>query len=111
MMYESPITIYQSPEYRRLLESVDALVIEECRKVGVVVNKEELVKALLYDRGQYEKGYKDALKERGIVHCKDCARYDGKGHCERDVRDVLGYGREWNEDDFCSDGIRRETDG
>lgn len=46
-----------------------------------------------------------------IIYCKDCARYDGKGHCERDVRDILGYGREWNEDDYCSDWIRRETDG
>ena len=31
-------------------------------KVGVNVNKEELIKALQYDRGQYNKGYEDGFK-------------------------------------------------
>lgn len=108
-MYESPITIYQSPEYRRLSEAADALVIEECRKVGVVVNKEELVKALQHDRQQYEKGYEDALKERGIICCKDCIKYHPeKCRCESDIADILGYGRRWDEDDFCSRAERTD---
>ena len=32
-------------------------------KVGVNVNKEELIKALAYDRGQYEKGYKAGVRD------------------------------------------------
>lgn len=34
------------------------------------VNREELVRALNYDRGQYEKGYADGLKNADIVHGK-----------------------------------------
>lgn len=35
------------------------MVIGACMKVGVSVDKDELVRALRYDRGQYEKGYVD----------------------------------------------------
>lgn len=55
MMYESPITIIQG-ELQTTME-------KECMKVvqayGFDVNKEELAKALSYDRIQYSKGYSD----------------------------------------------------
>ena len=104
-MYESPITIYQQPEYRRMSESVDALVIEECRRVGVVVNKDELIKALQYDRGQYEKGYEDGKRDApDIICCKDCTHYCRHKDDYMCGINVLAYVRE---NDFCSRAERR----
>lgn len=110
-MYESPITIYQQPEYRRMSESVDALVIEECRRVGVAVNKDELIKALQYDRGQYEKGYEDGKMEGNrLVYCNECVYYKG-------VRGVPGHApcAYWGScgvmyNGFCSNGRRKVGD-
>ena len=61
-MYESPI---------RLVEQISSDISEHKEndiynivcKYAVDVNKEELLKALQYDRGQYEKGYKDGYDD------------------------------------------------
>ena len=37
-------------------------MIQLRQEIGYAVNKEELIKALQYDRQQYEKGYQDGLK-------------------------------------------------
>ena len=36
-----------------------------CLDVGVYVDKEELIKALKYDREQYQKGYEDGRPQKG----------------------------------------------
>lgn len=68
MSYVSPIKIgYEAePEEgwtdkigRYMAGEVDNLVLQSCVKVGCHVDKDELEKALRYDRGQYEKGYED----------------------------------------------------
>ena len=61
--YKSPIEIFYHNTLTKLAESVDGLVVEGCISAGVDVNKEELVKALAYDREQYEKGYINGYKE------------------------------------------------
>lgn len=72
MSYVSPIKIgYEAePEEgwtdkigKYLAGEVDNLVLESCVKVGCHVDKDELEKALRYDRGQYEKGYEDGKNE------------------------------------------------
>lgn len=49
------------------MQDVSAKIEEETlgviKKMGVDVNKEELIKALNYDRQQYEKGYEDGKKD------------------------------------------------
>lgn len=65
-MYQGPIQLIYSEAQQQIEESV----LTEVQKVGVVVDKNELLKALAYDRGQYEKGRADALAS--IVRCKDC---------------------------------------
>lgn len=70
--YESTISIFEQTPMMDMCDTMDGLIISAVRRVGIDVNKEELVKALAYDRGQYEKGYEDALKEHGIIYCKDC---------------------------------------
>lgn len=71
-MYESPITIIKTET--GFIKEIAEKTEEECYKAVVKVlpnvNKEELIKALQYDREQYVKGYKDRDSE--IVKCCDC---------------------------------------
>lgn len=57
MTYESPIEI--SNEITQNLEDYVMTIVQ---KYGVIVNKEELKKALQYDRDQYAKGYADGQR-------------------------------------------------
>lgn len=57
-MYESPI-IRLTSEIQRQQES--DLMLQLTQTVGYSIDKGELVKALRYDRQQYEKGYMDGL--------------------------------------------------
>lgn len=59
-MYESPIEVY----YKDMRTKIENNIFEAVCNVGVSVDKDELVKALQYDRGQYEKGYADGLCHR-----------------------------------------------
>lgn len=54
-MYESPINIIQG----EMQMWVEGETYKALQNVGIDVNKEELLKALQYDRNQYEKGYKE----------------------------------------------------
>lgn len=58
-MYESPIKIIQSQLEMKLED--DILKAVQSRYIDV--DKEELIKALVYDRNQYNKGYVDAKME------------------------------------------------
>ena len=68
MSYVSPIKIAEISQMEEgwadkigkyIAGEVDNLVLESCIKVGCHVNKDELEKALRYDRDQYIKGYED----------------------------------------------------
>lgn len=41
----------------------DEQILQAVRAVGVYVNKDELIRAITYDRQQYNKGYDDAIEE------------------------------------------------
>ena len=58
MSYESPIEIY-----RCMNNQLENDVVNVVRSYGISVDKDELIKALEYDRGQYQKGYEDAKKD------------------------------------------------
>lgn len=60
-MYESPINIIVNDIVRSLQEKQENYVMEYVQNIGVDVDKEELIRALQYDRNQYEKGYNDGL--------------------------------------------------
>ncbi len=53
--YESPIRMIVG-EMETKMENDTMSVIQ---RYGIDVDKEELIKALAYDRGQYDKGYQD----------------------------------------------------
>lgn len=61
-MYESPIHIYQRELNAKIESRIDSQIFEATMEVGVSVDKDELIKALRYDRDQYAKGYADGKK-------------------------------------------------
>ena len=54
--YESPVTVYYEDMSTQIRDSADGQIMAEIR-MHVDVDKEELIKALNYDRNQYSKGY------------------------------------------------------
>lgn len=97
-MYKSPIeTIYEDVQ-----RQYDNYVCKAVKKVGIKVDKDELIKALHYDRDQYLHGYGDGwdAKEASIVRCKDCV------YCGTDM-DCWVTNRFVTDSDFCSKGEER----
>lgn len=62
-MYESPIKIITG----KIQTQIDDEIYRAVQNVGINVDKEELLKALEYDRGQYEEGWKEGFHD-GYVH-------------------------------------------
>ena len=61
-MYKSPIEFIESTSDHFAIEiqkAKDEIVYQAVSKIGVEVDKEELLKALKYDRDQYQRGYSD----------------------------------------------------
>lgn len=58
-MWESPIDAI----YDAVQTSFENEVVKAVRSVNIKVDKEELLKALAYDRNQYEKGYADGQRD------------------------------------------------
>lgn len=58
-MYEAPIKLIMG----QLRDQVDGEIFKAIQDINVQVDKDELTKALQYDRGQYDEGYADGYKE------------------------------------------------
>ena len=58
-VWSSPINAI----YHEVEQSFEDAVFKAIQKVEIEVDREELIKALQYDRNQYEKGYADGLKD------------------------------------------------
>lgn len=59
-MYSSPIDII----YQDIQNCFEEGIYSAIERVNIKVKKDELLRALAYDRHQYEKGYADALADR-----------------------------------------------
>jgi hypothetical protein len=58
--YESPITRIQNQLLKEMVKKEeDQFMCEVRQTIGYNIDKAELIKALNYDRDQYEKGYQD----------------------------------------------------
>lgn len=105
--YESPIQQVIREAARKHEENIYQAVLN----CGIHVEKEELIKALAYDRDQYEKGYTDALAS--IVHCEDCQhlhKINGAevyAVCPKSVLVFYSFGDMDARKHFCGFGIRR----
>ena len=60
-MYESPISVTWGEieqATKRIADAAETYIVARCQ-MEVDVDKDELIRALNYDRAQYEKGYRD----------------------------------------------------
>jgi hypothetical protein len=109
--YESPITIAMGEVKTRVEESIENNVYTAVQEYGITIDKDELMKALMYDRGQYDKGYYTGYNaaKSDTVRCRDCKHWGGE---------TFGYiCKAWSgintknhtkPDEFCSRGERKE---
>ena len=112
-MYQSPIEITRTVDdiVTKINEKQDETIVHACMRVGVNVDKDELLKALNYDRHQYEKGYADGRRARDseIVRCADCKHWvtviDHK-KAEYGLCDVIKVVGTTPKDGFCYKGER-----
>ena len=70
-MYESPIKIIIG----KMQTQFDDEIFRAVQNVGINVDREELLKALEYDRGQYDKGWEEGFHD-GFVHGLEIAIID-----------------------------------
>ena len=57
-MYNSPINII----YGQMQKQMEGDVLRAVQQYDINVDKDELIRALAYDRGQYEKGFRDGVE-------------------------------------------------
>lgn len=62
-MYNSPVELIVSDLQRSIMECREQQIIRAIESIDVKVDKDELIKALKYDRQQYTKGYNDGVEE------------------------------------------------
>lgn len=109
-MWESPVDIFeiQEPIVEEINKQTEEVVFKAIHKVGVDVNKEELIKALQYDRNQYEKGYvdgyADAIDEFAERIKKEAA--DGGWNCHS----VYSGGCDYISCEKCESSFLKEID-
>lgn len=106
--YKSPIDTFIG----EVQETFENAVYKAVQNIGVNIDKEELKKALAYDRGQFELGYSAGResREREIVRCNDCVWYDKRrsyanNNILYECRNLKNY---FPIDFFCKDGERSE---
>ncbi len=120
-MYDPPVDII----YDKVKYNLENGIMEAIQRVGINVDKTELLRAMQYDRDQYNKGFSDgklsgyAERDMEIVRCSDCKHYDPNTEfCDIHSHFITRDGEfcypsessEWkmfSPDYFCGDGKRR----
>lgn len=62
-MYQSPIEMIYTDIQTQIKEEADKSIYEAVQQCEIHVDKDELIKALQYDRRQYERGYLDGYAD------------------------------------------------
>ena len=106
-MYKSPIEIFTE----EMRFCYDNNMMEAVQRYDIQVDKDELLKALRYDRQQYEMGFADGKISvyNNIVRCKNCDYRDGIEDTCGNIYCRLHDGR-FDKDGYCSYGKRRTED-
>ena len=109
-MYKSPIELLVTEIQHQIVKQQDEEIYKAVLNYVPNVDKEELIRALQYDRDQYEKGYADGKRDAmaELVRCKDCKYW-------KEEKDLGMFCTHWGStltesqaEDFCSYGERRE---
>ena len=117
-MYNEPIKLYELQMQTIIEERENAIFAKVQACFDVDVDKAELIRALSYDRNQYEKGYADGKADAmtELVRCKDCKHWEkGNSKGGNSIEDLQWIGGcKWakccrREMDFCSMGERKDN--
>lgn len=92
-MYESTIELM----YGAMRSEIEGAVYKAVQDVGIKVDKEELLCALMYDRQQYEKGFKDGMQA--------ALEKIASTLTPRDPEICLLYAMQWEDDGCCMDCV------
>jgi hypothetical protein len=96
-MYESPIKMLTT-DMHQIVKQQDEEIYKAVLHFIPYVDKNELIRALQYDRNQYEKGYvdgkADAMAE--VVRCKDCEHRGDYMVCPMCFEEQI----EWDDDGY-----------
>ena len=107
-MYKSPIDII----YGQMQTQMEGDILKAVQSYGINVDKEELIRAMQYDRDQYDKGYWDGMVDAKaeLVRCENCDWYrpHEDGICVNPKCGKSWYGCPVPPEHFCSYGERRE---
>lgn len=96
MDYKSPIEIILGDVELQ----VEGEIMRVCQSVGLAVDKDELIKALRYDREQYRKGFGDGLRANRWIPCSERQpeepEFKWKGYLIQDAKVVEPYCGYWD---------------
>lgn len=84
--YQSPITFTYEEMTSELIQQNEEAVLKAVMHCNVQVDKEELLKALKYDRGQFDKGYNTGFIE-GCSAVEDLLFYCDEGFLKGEFRE------------------------
>ena len=114
MSYKSPIEITLG-EFTTQIENDTYKVVQE---YGIKVDRDELIKALEYDREQYEQGYADGQRDvawtdvkrvefenenRKVYKCQNCGQYMHRTSWANPVKYCSYCGKKINWDEVNND--------
>ena len=92
-MYEPVATFIQG----KTESFIEGELLRVTQEMGLDVNREELLKALQYDRGQYEKGYADGCRDS-----RKLGEWLVEAYTEDDRIVVIPYKKHQHDEPFCS---------
>ena len=112
-MYKSPIEMLITNIEHQIVKQQDEEIYKAVLHHIPNIDKEELIRALQYDRNQYEKGYLDGKTDAmaSILRCKDCKFWREDILRDDDEIKCCCIGMYMTKgDNFCSFGKRRDDD-
>ena len=107
-MYKSPIDII----YGQMEKQMEGDILRAVQRYGINVDKEELIRALQYDREQYEKGYADAKAEVVHGHWYKAPHHPYRCSCCGEMALLDMYGESHERSNYCPNcGAKMDGDG
>lgn len=114
MGYKSPIELIYQDVFSQFEQDINSYIISEIKtRLSINIDEQELLKALKYDRDQYDAGFMNgySTREKELIRCKDCKFYNPDAnvgylaYC-----DLAGEYEHLDPEWYCCHAERRETD-
>ena len=90
-MYDPIVTVYEEAA-SQLTKHIENEVFSIVKRYNIDVNKDELIRALPYDRNQYRKGYDDGVRDfyRKLIGKVTTASIVNLGECKETLIHSIG---------------------